>query len=280
MTTITKLPPNHKERIKDTSNLRAFFRLISFGLVACSYFLVTLPLFPLFLVFPYSIRKIYNYILSFYSRCLLVLMGINIKTQNLQMAKARGKLLVGNHMSYIDVLIAAAINPGCFVTSVEMKKTPFLGQICQLGGCVFVERRNKRNLKNEIREITESLNNGLDVFIFPEATSTNGDDVLRFRRPLFNSAIEAGVDVLPFTINYDKINGVEVDLKNRDLVCWYGEMTFFKHLWDLFSINNIDVSLNFYHRLRPNPNAQHLAEKSQLLVKSLFRPFHQRESNF
>lgn len=209
---------------------------------------------------------------------MLKLMGIEVETKDLERTEKRGKLLVGNHMSYIDVLFTAAINPGCFVTSVEMKKTPFLGQICQLGGCVFVERRNKKNLKNEIREITESLKNGLDVYVFPEATSTNGDEVIRFRRPLFNAAIEAGVEILPLTINYNKLNDIEVNEGNRDYICWYGDMTFFDHLWNLFAIRRIDVSVDFHPRIEQTPSieALELAEKSHDLVKSSFRPFKNR----
>lgn len=264
--------------MSSTSNIRAFLRLSSFILIALTYFAVTLPLYPIFLIAPFRVRKIYNYILSFYAKILLRLMGLKVKTSNEGQTKQRGKLLVGNHMSYIDVLYTAAINPGCFVTSVEMKKTPFLGQICQLGGCVFVERRNKKNLKNEIKEITESLRHGLDVYVFPEATSTNGDEVIRFRRPLFNAAIEAGVDILPFTINYDHLNGKEIDVQTRDYVCWYGDMTFFDHLWKLFSLKTIDVSLSFHDRLHvaADTEALQVAELSHQMVANAFRPFVQR----
>jgi 1-acyl-sn-glycerol-3-phosphate acyltransferase len=278
MASISSMSKEEVNNMQGYSNLRAFFRLISFLFIALTYFIVTLPFYPLFLLAPFSIRKIYNYILSFYAKIMLILMGIKVNLSDEQRAQARGKLLVGNHMSYIDVLFTAAVNPGCFVTSVEMKKTPFLGQICQLGGCVFVERRNRKNLKNEIREITESLRNGLDVFVFPEATSTNGDEVIRFRRPLFNAAIDAGVEILPFTINYLRANNLKINTQNRDLICWYGDMTFFDHLWNLFAIQNIEVSLDFHNRIQTNAETEPLvlAELSHEAVKSSFHSFKNR----
>lgn len=278
MSSISSLGPYKSHTIEGRSNIRALIRLTSFLFIAITYFLVTVPLYPIFLIAPFDVRRIYNYILSFYAKVLLLLMGIKVQVSNQFQTEQRGKLLVGNHMSYIDVLFTAAMNPGCFVTSVEMKKTPFLGQICQLGGCVFVERRNKKNLKNEIREITDSLKNGLDVYVFPEATSTNGDEVIRFRRPLFNSAIEAGVDILPFTINYNKLNGQEITEASRDYVCWYGDMTFFDHLWNLFSIKSIEVAVDFHDRLHTTQQAEPLvlAEKSHQMVAHAFRPFVQR----
>jgi 1-acyl-sn-glycerol-3-phosphate acyltransferase len=83
-----------------------------------------------------------------------------------------------------------------------MKNTFFLGQICKFASCLFVERRSRGNLDQEIKEITDALNYGHNVLIFPEGTSTNGDEVLRFKRPLFNAAIFSSKKVLPATLNY------------------------------------------------------------------------------
>lgn len=263
---------------QNKSSIRAFLKLTGFLLLALSYFILTMPLYPFFLLSPFTIRRVYNYILSFYAKILLKMMGIRVQTDiTTEIKDRRGKLLVSNHMSYIDVLIAAAYNPGCFVTSVEMKKTPFLGQICQLGGCVFVERRNKKNLKNEIKEITQSLENGLDVYVYPEATSTNGEEVIRFRRPLFHSAIDSKAPVQPFTLNYLNLNDQKVDRQNRDEVCWYGDMTFFDHLWNIFSLSTIDVSTEFHNSIETtdplNQDVAQLSELSHKIVSQSFNPF-------
>ena len=183
-------------------------------------------------------------------------------------------LLVCNHMSYLDILVLSSIYPSCYVTSLEMKKTPVLGQLCDLGGCVYVDRKNKRNLPKEISEITQALSRGLNVCFFPEATSHNGEELLRFRRPLFNAARYAHKKILPVCLNYVEINGAKFNLNNRDTVCWYGDMTFLPHMWGLCGTEKVKVSVRFLDPLdKPQDfNSRDLAEKTKAVVEEHFTP--------
>ncbi|NJR13597.1 MAG: hypothetical protein HC779_04405 [Phyllobacteriaceae bacterium] len=49
-----------------------------------------------------------------------------------------------------------------------------------MAGCLFVERRSKTNLLNEVAELTEGLKNGLNVAIFPEAQHAVARQFWRF----------------------------------------------------------------------------------------------------
>lgn len=186
----------------------------------------------------------------------------------------RGALFVGNHLSYMDVLVFAS-NIDCgFVTSMEIKETPVLGQVCTMAGCSFVERRNKMNIHNEVREISETLKAGLNVAIFPESTSTNGEQILRFRRPLYTAAIDAGRPVIPFCINYRLVGGRPIDSVSRDTVMWYGDMEFVSHLWALSGNGGTVVDLIFLEPIPTSPadESAALAEASQRAVESVFKP--------
>ncbi len=131
-----------------------------------------------------------NRILQFYSRWGLWVLRVRVNPIGLEQARAHGSALyVGNHLSYMDVLAISSVVPACFVTSMEIKEAPGLGLICQMAGALFVERRNKMNIHNEVREITEGLQHGANVAIFPEATSTNGEQILRFRRCTWRRSI-------------------------------------------------------------------------------------------
>ena len=228
-------------------NARALVRAFSFLLGITGYFLSALIVYPFYRVRPMRARGIICHILKFYASFACWFMGIKVKTsksfEGVSYSKKENYLVVSNHLSYTDILALCSHFPACFVTSMEMKKAPFLGQICILGGCVFVDRKSKRNLSLEVQEITDALKEGLDIVIFPEATSTNGEDVIRFRKPLFKAAIDARVKVRPFSINYTKIDKEEVSLKNRDQVFWYGDMTFLDHLWGIFKIAKLEVEL-------------------------------------
>jgi 1-acyl-sn-glycerol-3-phosphate acyltransferase len=155
-----------------------------------------------------------------------------------------------------------------------MKHAPFLGQICEAGGCLYVERRSRSNLDNEISDITKALKSGLNVIVFPEATSTNGDELLRFKSPLFTAAIQAGVNVLPLAINYHAFDGQVLAKKNRDKLFWYGDMEFGNHFFNVLGIREIIVSLSLCERISANTclGPKELAQASQLAVSKVFRP--------
>jgi 1-acyl-sn-glycerol-3-phosphate acyltransferase len=183
-------------------------------------------------------------------------------------------LLAGNHLSYMDVLCISSVVTSCFVTSVEIKNTPGLGHLCKMAGCLFVERRSRAGLTKEIGELQEGLERGLTVTIFPEATSTNGEQLLRFKRPLFLSAVQAKKPVVPMCLNYRKIGTQPLSLKNRDAIFWYGDMDFLPHLWELSGKGSFEADLHFLTPLLPGvtDDPGELAAQSQVSVESVFRP--------
>lgn len=190
----------------------------------------------------------------------------------------RNYLIVSNHLSYLDILIIAAKIPTAFVTSTDIKNTPFLGQIVTLAGCLFVNRKNKENIKNEIKELREALNYGINVVVFPEATSTNGDEVLRFRHPLFEASIATSSPILPLTINYKKISNAPINLNNRDIVCWYGDMGFFTHFLKVLEQKEIIVELNISESFTPSLiSSIEAALRSHQIVSNNFKSLNQNK---
>lgn len=221
----------------------AFIKFFFVFFLISLYFVSTIPFYIFLKINPYGTKKILNRIVGIYSKILIWVLGIKISHNLSKLNHSKNHFIVSNHLSYTDILIISSIVPTSFVTSVEMKNTPFLGQIIQLAGCLFVERRNKKNILNEIGDIENALNKGLNVTVFPEATSTNGEQILKFKRSLFQSAMNTKVDVLPLTLNYKKINGASITKGNRDIVCWYGDMEFASHLWDLCKVKSVEVEI-------------------------------------
>jgi 1-acyl-sn-glycerol-3-phosphate acyltransferase len=216
-----------------------------------------------------------NRILSVYARWGLWVLRVRVRAIGREnLGDVRSGLFVGNHLTYMDVLAISSQMPTCFVTSTEIRSTPFLGQICIMAGCLFVERRNKQNILNEISEIREGLQVGLNVAIFPEATSTNGEQILRFRRPLFLSAIHSGRHVIPFCLNYHTVGGKPINVHSRDKIMWYGDMAFAPHLWALAGSGGVDLDLHFLTPIETEikMDATELAQRAQTAVESVFRP--------
>lgn len=181
------------------------------------------------------------------------------------------EILVGNHLSYLDILAMLTVEPMCFVTSIETRESGLLGWISQMGGALFVDRRKRTGLQREISNIESALYDGYPVVIFPEATSTNGEQVLPFRSSLFQAAMNQN-RIQPFCIQYNRIDRDSVNLSNRDGIFWYGDMTFWSHIWKVLGFKKISVSLKFMDPVytRRFDDRKEIAQHSWRLVRDRF----------
>lgn len=246
--------------------IKFFFVLLA----VLSYFLSTMLFWPLLKLAPFQTKKLLNRTCSFYSTIILKVLRVRIDED--QNAGPKGALIVANHLGYLDVLAIASKQPCSFITSEDIRKTPFLGQICELAGCLFVDRSSRKNIGHEVSEIVSGLERGISVGLFPEATSTNGASVLRFKRSMFQAAVDSGAPVAPVTINYRTVDGAPISEGNRDVVCWYGDMTFFSHLWGLCKAREVVCEIKRHPLiLSAGLNSGELRDLSYELIKGSFR---------
>lgn len=183
---------------------------------------------------------------SFFSKLMKMSFSLSVRLDKSSSGYSKEKtyLVLSNHLSYLDIFVLFSEFPACFIASVdEVKETFLLGRATELSGGFFVERRNRTGLRSEIESIAGILRMGLNVVLFPEGTTSNGEQVLPFKIPLLSVAEKAGVEILPVCIRYTKINGEEIGPRNRDLVYYYGDMKFFEHVDKLLYVKSIDAEL-------------------------------------
>jgi 1-acyl-sn-glycerol-3-phosphate acyltransferase len=173
---------------------------------------------------------------SFIARSFLKMIRVKVEL-NIPVGKPRskGRLLVANHVSTLDVIAILAESPTLFTTSVEIEKTPVLGFWTRCAGTLYVERRHRDRLPEDIEKIRRVLEEGFDVVVFPEGTSTNGSELKRFKQGLFNSALAAGADVVPICIQYRSLGDEPITASNRDRLFYYGDHQIQDHLSQIFT---------------------------------------------
>lgn len=165
----------------------------------------------------------------------------------------KSMLILSNHLSYTDIFVISSIFPVSFIASVdEVKSDLLLGKATELSGGYFVERRSRSGLRTEIEAITGILKLGINVALFPEGTTSNGERVLPFKTPLLSIAEKAGVEILPMCIKYTGIDGEALNEKNRDTICYYGDMKFFDHLLKLLTVRSVDAELTLLDKIDPS----------------------------
>lgn len=148
-------------------------------------------------------------------------------------------LIVSNHLSYLDILFYSSLLPCIFVSKSEVLSWPLFGILARCGGTIFVERRRGAGLETVSRQISAALQAGIPVVLFPEGTSTDGSQVLKFFPGLFQAAAEAGAEVTPSAIAYHIADGCEADL------CYYGDITFAPHLLTALARKDVHAKILF-----------------------------------
>jgi 1-acyl-sn-glycerol-3-phosphate acyltransferase len=184
-------------------------------------------------------------VVSGFARIILMLFGVrvHVKHRDRLHKTGSGRLIVSNHLSYIDILVISTLVPSVFITSVELKNTTLLGTLARLSGSIFVERRKPSGLKREIEDIAFALGQGLPVVLFPEGTTSNGEHVQPFKISLFDSAVIAQADIVPVCLRYLRTNNKHITPQNRDNVFYYGGVSFGKHLLRFLSLASVDVEV-------------------------------------
>ena len=81
----------------------------------------------------------------------------------------KGVLVVSNHQGMFDIpLIGAKLGvPNAFVAKSELGTIPLVGRWMRIVGCVFLQREDRRQAVEAVRQAIERLHDVIAVVIFP-----------------------------------------------------------------------------------------------------------------
>lgn len=148
-----------------------------------------------------------------WARALLRLFRIDVVVQGggraaTEARAGRGRLIVMNHRSAIDIGVILATFPASRIVSrADLASWPLVGAAARSVGTVFVDRASAKSGAEAIRTIQRHLERGETVAIFPEGTTFAGDEVRPFHRGAFIAAARAGASVLPVGVAYPTTSG-------------------------------------------------------------------------
>jgi 1-acyl-sn-glycerol-3-phosphate acyltransferase len=111
-------------------------------------------------------------------------------------------LLVGNHISWLDPLITAALLPCRLLAKSEVGRWPVIGTLAAGSGALFIERDRLSALPGAVADVTAALREGHTVVAFPEGTTWCGREMGAFRPAVFQAVVDAGAVVRPMALRY------------------------------------------------------------------------------
>jgi 1-acyl-sn-glycerol-3-phosphate acyltransferase len=234
--------------------------------VACHIFYGVLLAF----FFPTLKHSLQQRILKDWSSTLLDMLHVKFESHGcFHPANMHGRILVANHVSWLDVIAMNAVVPACFVAKSEIRDWPLLGWLCHRAGTLFVKRNIRRDTVRINLEISGKLKQGECIALFPEGTSTDGELPGHFHSSLLQVAIDLNAAVCPVAIRYHDGAG-----KASKDAAFVGDMSFVQSLWKILCSPSLHVSL-FY--LPPLPCA---GKNRRLLASEAQGSIHTALANF
>ena len=113
--------------------------------------------------------------------------------------KDEAVLYVGNHRSYFDIVAGYMSIDGCcgFVAKKEMEKIPILATWMRLISCLFLDRKNVKEGLKTILAAIDQVKAGISVWIFPEGTRSQNEEMLEFKEGSMKIAEKSGCAIIP-----------------------------------------------------------------------------------
>lgn len=206
---------------------------------------------------------------SLWARSCATVMGMRLRVQG--QPPSCPFILVSNHLSYVDIIAYFAVLPCRFVAKSEVRSWPLLGQMAQVGGTLFVNRRRKRDLLRVNERMQTALLHKSGLVFFPEGTSTSGATILPFKPALLDHAARAHVPVSVATLHYRSHDSHHpAHLR----VCWWGDMTFAGHFPGLLALPGFDAHIQFSPQTIQSDDRKELAQKAWQSAIQVFTPTH------
>lgn len=114
----------------------------------------------------------------------------------------RPAVLVANHVSWLDIYVVHAVWQVRFIAKSEVRRWPVIGWLSARTGTLFIERARRRHAAQINRAIHSAFQAGDAIGVFPEGTTTFGDEVGRFHGSLLQPAVDEHALVYPVALRY------------------------------------------------------------------------------
>jgi lyso-ornithine lipid O-acyltransferase len=176
--------------------------------------------------------------------CASAMRGMGIEINVSGSFPERGAV-ISNHLSYLDIVVYAAVHPCVFVSKAEIKSWPVVGWMTTMSGTVYVERGHGGSAMKAREGMQAAVDAGLPVVFFPEGTTSNGSGLLKFHSGLLAQAIDGGAPVTAACIRYGfrEDNGPGVSV--ADDVCYWGDRNMLGHIFTFLGLRGVRAEVRF-----------------------------------
>jgi 1-acyl-sn-glycerol-3-phosphate acyltransferase len=192
---------------------------------------------------------------------LLRILGIELKVSGLA-PRPGAKLVVANHISWLDIVALNAVVPSRFVSKAEVADWPIVGRIGTMAGTLYLVRERRRDAMRVLGLMAQALREGGTVAVFPEGTTGSGHGLLHFHGNLLQAAIDAEVPIQPVALRYS-----DPQQAVSDVAAYVGDISLMQSLWQVVAARGLQIHVTVLPAQAVNhADRRALAEQLQALV--------------
>jgi len=175
--------------------------------------------------------------IAWWSAKTLYVLGMTLEVQGT--LRPGAKLLVANHISWLDIMAIHAVCPEArFVSKADVQRWPLLNRLVAGAGTLYIERERPRDAVRVVHQMAEALRAGDSVAVFPEGTTGDGHALLPFHANLLQAAIATATPIQPLALRFsDARHAVSPAAQ------YIGDTTLAQSLWLLAAGERVVVHL-------------------------------------
>ncbi|KRH79417.1 MAG: 1-acyl-sn-glycerol-3-phosphate acyltransferase [Ferrovum sp. 34-44-207] len=213
------------------------------------------------LIFPISSKKVRMGLIRKWAQLLLFYLRVRVETiGELPDFKKQTYILTSNHISWVDIFVIHSLHPVRFVSKSEVRHWPVFGWLADKSGTLFLQRQNRRATQAIGNDMVYALREGDSLGLFPESTTSNGQQILPFKSSMLQPAVSEKTPFLPIAIRYYLSNG-----KINPYIPFVGDMNFVSSLLGVVKSPQTTVKVAIGHIITPVD--VHRRELAQILEK-------------
>ncbi len=154
-------------------------------------------------------------------------------------------ILIANHISWLDIPVLHSRFTDFFLTKTEVVRWPLLGAlVARTGNIPF--SRGAGDWRVAMAGLRAHLAAGHKILLFPEGTTTDGNQIGRFFSPMLTALLDARWPLQAITLAYPWRGESHPD------VGYYGDITFAESFRKITALSKITVTCDlsppqFYH---------------------------------
>ena len=183
-------------------------------------------------------QPFYQGLVQTWLRRLTRIVGLKVKVNGIPITTAA--LLVANHITWLDIPLLGGVLPVRFLSKQEVRNWPVVGWLAVNAGTLFITRGKAGAAAAATATMTDALQEGGAVLLFPEGTTTTGNHVQPFHARLFAPAINLDIPVQPIAVRYPSPNGL-----THPLIPYVDDQALWDNLWGILGESECVAEIYF-----------------------------------